>query len=206
MKRNFKIISVVGPIGAGKSTVARELAASLGVGFLADPENAVQSELLMFYGDRRQNALRAQIAFLQKRLEQLSNLSEKVTGASAIVLDYFFDNEIIFSELNLNDDEKQAYQKYYKSASNNIPGPDLVIYLKASPAQLIRRIKGRNSKMDRDIAPDYIEKVADAFENYMNYYRKAPVLKYDTEQYDFLKGGKDIPMLVSAVKENLHLQ
>jgi len=205
VKRNFKIISVVGPIGVGKSTAARELAASLAVPFLPDPERFVHKNLLEFYKDRRANALSLQTAFRRKRLEELLNLSAKARHCPAVVLDYFFDNETIFSGLNLTRDEMHIYRKVCKSCAD-VPQPDLVIYLKASPGELIRRIKLRASPMDTDITADYVEEVARAFENYMKDYKKAPVLTYDTRKCDFSKGGKDAALLAAAVRNKLRLQ
>jgi len=202
----FKIISVVGPIGAGKSTAALELALSLEVPFVPDPEHELAGELMRFYRNRRENALELQRAFLHARSRELLNLSEKVRGQPAVVLAFFMDNEQVFSRLTLTDAEKRIYEEEYEKASKEVPGPDLVIYLKASPETLAERIRKRGSRLGKEITPEYLKGVADAFEEYMKEYKKAPVLEYDTETCDFSEGGPDTAKLVKDVKEKLNLR
>ena len=201
----FKIISVIGPIGAGKSTVALELAVSLEVPFVPDPEHELAGELMRFYRNPRENALKLQTAFLHARSRDILSLPEKVKEQPAVVLDFFMDNENLFSQLNLSETEKSIHDEEYEKASKDIRDPDLVIYLKASPETLAERIKKRGSSLGKEITPEYLEQVANAFEGYMKQYSKAPVLEYDTETFDFYEGGTDIPRLVKDVKKKLNL-
>jgi deoxyadenosine/deoxycytidine kinase len=202
----FRIISVVGPIGAGKSTVALELAVSLEVPFVPDPEHELAGELMRFYRDRRANALKLQTAFLQARARDLRSLAQKVKEQSAVVLDFFLDNENIFSELNVSGPEGDLYREEYEKAREGIRDPDLVIYLKAAPRTLAERVRKRSSRLSREIPLEYLEEVAEAFERYMQHYSKAPVLTYDTEACDFSEGGADMGRLIEDVKRTLGLK
>jgi deoxyadenosine/deoxycytidine kinase len=173
---------------------------------LPDPENELTGQLVRFYKDRRKNALNLQMAFLKARSRDLSTLRDKAGEETLIILDYFLDNEKIFSALNLTEVEKRFYDEEYDKAREGIPEPDLVIYLKASPGTLAERVERRGSKLSQQLSADYLADVARAFEEYMNQYRKAPILAYDTDALDFSEGGKDIPVLVKEVKEKLSLE
>src|SRR5690242_2540914 len=138
----YRYVVVEGPIGAGKTSLARALCARTGgAALLEDPD--VNPFLAGFYQDRARYALPTQLYFLFQRATQLRTLSQPDLFAGITIADFMIDKDSLFARLTLSDDEYSLYRQVYEQLKPQAPAPDLVIYLQASPEKLIERVRRR---------------------------------------------------------------
>lgn len=182
-----KYIAVDGPIGAGKTTLVQMLAKDLSAEAIFEPaeKNPFLSE---FYKDRKQNAFKTQIFFLLNRYQQQLGL-KSIT--SPIVCDYTFAKDKIFAKVNLSKDEQGLYDKIFSLLHSEIPKPDLVIYMQASPKVLLERVKKRGLSYERPITEDYLEELTSAYNDYFFSYTECPLLVINASDIDYVKNKSD---------------
>ena len=168
-----RYIAVEGPIGAGKTSLARRLAESLSANLVLE-EIYDNPFLERFYQDGASAALPAQMFFLFMRARQLETLRQPDLFASVRVSDYLYAKDRLFAELNLNRDELQLYNQVEESLAVDAPVPDLVIYLQASVDSLLQRIARRDVMYERTIDRRYLEKLTDAYARYFHAYNDGP--------------------------------
>jgi deoxyadenosine/deoxycytidine kinase len=137
-----RYIAVEGPIRVGKSTLARVLAQRLNAQRVSESED--NPFLGAFYEGERGAGFQAQLAFLIRRFEQLRALDVGPRSQKTVVTDFIFEKDKLFACLNLNDQELETYNRYYNHFREQVPTPDLVIYLQATPDVLKKRIKKKN--------------------------------------------------------------
>jgi deoxyadenosine/deoxycytidine kinase len=157
--------------------------------------------LKSFYEGERGAAFQAQMAFLIKRYEQLRSLEVAGNPNKVIVADYIFEKDKIFASLNLDDVELEVYDRYYKLFHDQIPVPDLVIYLQASPEVLKKRLKKKNVPGELKISDDYIEAVHQAYEHFFFHYSASDLLIVNTSDIDFVERSEDLQALLRRVSE-----
>lgn len=194
----YRHIAIEGPIGVGKSSLARRLASHLGAELLL--EQPLDNPFLeRFYGDMPGYALQVQLAFLFQRVKQVRQLAQPGMFAQAIVSDYVFAKDALFARLNLSDDEYRLYAQMHAQVAPQVPEPDLVIWLQAGPATLMQRIRRRGIGMEQGIGEDYLQRLADAYVEYFHAYDAAPVFAVGTEHFNPVENDADFAVFVERL-------
>ncbi len=194
-----RYIAVEGPIRVGKSTLARIIAQELHGQLIREPdENAF---LDAFYDGQPGAAFQAQFAFLIRRFEQLHALEVGPHSNKVVVADYIFEKDKVFACLNLSDAELEVYNRYYDLFHQQLPTPDLVIYLQARPEVLKKRLRKKNQPGERAISDDYLEEVVKAYEHFFFHYTSSDLLIVDTSQIDFVERNEDLQELLGKLSQ-----
>ena len=194
-----RYLAIEGPIRVGKSTLARIIAERLHAQRVAEPED--NPFLGAFYEGEPGAAYQAQFSFLIQRFEQLRALEVGPNTRKTIVADYIFEKDKLFACLNLGDAELAVYNRYYEMFRAQLPTPDLVIYLQASPEVLKKRLKKKNAPGERAISDDYIEEVAKAYEHFFFHYSTSDLLVVNTSDIDFVDRHEDLQELLRRLTE-----
>jgi deoxyadenosine/deoxycytidine kinase len=190
---------VEGPIGAGKTSLARRLAARLGADLvLEQPEE--NPFLAKFYDDMPRYALPTQLFFLFQRVRLLEPLVQPDMFRRAVVADFLLDKDPLFARITLAADELALYEKIYEALRLRAPAPDLVIYLQAQPAVLVERVRRRRVRYERDIGADYLARLAEGYARFFYHYDAAPVLIVNSENLNFVERDADFELLVSRLR------
>ena len=190
---------VEGPIGAGKTSLARRLGARLGADLvLEQPEE--NPFLARFYEDMPRYALPAQLFFLFQRVRMLEPLAQTDMFARPVVADFLLDKDPLFARLTLSADELALYEKIYGALKLRAPVPDLVIYLQAQPAVLIERVQRRAARYESEISEDYLARLAEGYARFFYHYDAAPLLIVNSENLNFVDRDPDFELLVSRVR------
>lgn len=188
-------IAVEGPIGVGKTTLARRLAALFGYPLLV--EDAHENPFLeRFYRNRREAALATQLFFLFQRAQKLGDLRQEDIFARNRVADFLIEKDPLFARVNLDSDEYQLYQRVYQQLRIDAPRPELVIYLQASTEVLQARIEQRGISAERGIERDYLERLNEVYSEFFLYYDDAPLLIVNASEIDLANDERDFQHLV----------
>ena len=192
-------IVVEGPIGVGKTTLARRLSEKLRADLLLEaPEQ--NPFLEKFYRDSRRYALQTQLFFLFQRIEQLRDLAQADLFARPVVSDFLLEKDPLFAQLTLNDDELGLYQKIYSSLSPQAATPDLVIFLMASPDTLIERVARRGIASEAAISEDYLRALCSSYTHFIHHYNSAPQLVINTEHLNPIDSEDDFTLLLQRIE------
>ncbi len=196
-----KFIAIEGPLRVGKSTLARILAETLHAKRVVEPED--NPFLDRFYQERNGMALATQMWFLVERFEQMRETARELAGSEPwpVVADYLFEKDKLFAYINLSDAELELYNRYYQIFRAEVPAPDLVIYLKASPEVLKLRLKRKGLTQEKEISDAYIEQVAKAYEHFFFHYTASDLLVVDTSEIDFVNRPQDLALLLKRLSE-----
>ena len=188
-------IAVEGPIGVGKTTLAKRLAELFDYQLLL--EDAHENPFLnKFYENRRQNALATQLFFLFQRVQKMDDLKQQDMFKPLRIADFLIDKDPIFAQVNLDPDEFELYQKVYSQMTVDAPTPDLVIYLQASVDRLLERIDRRGIASERTISRQYLEELNEVYSEFFLYYDAAPLLIVNANQLDLVNRQEDFAQLV----------
>jgi len=194
-----RYIAIEGPIRVGKSTLANVIADRLHAQRISEPEN--NPFLGPFYDGERGAAFQTQLAFLIQRFQQLTSLDVGPNSKKIIVADYIFEKDKLFACLNLSDTELDIYNRYYNHFRDQVPTPDLVIYLQASPDVLKKRLRKKGAQSESAISEDYIEEVIKAYEHFFFHYTASDLLIVNTSEIDFVDRNEDLQELLRKVSE-----
>ena len=194
----YRYIVVEGPIGAGKTSLARRLASSLGKALLLEDPNA-NPFLARFYEDQRRHALATQLFFLFQRVQQVGGLKQVDLFDGGTVADFILDKDPLFARLTLSDDELQLYQKIYAHLMPQAPTPDLVIYLEASADKLVERVQRRGMVYERNISEQYLVRLAEAYRTYFYQFSAAPLLIVNSDHLNFVDVADDFDLLLRRI-------
>jgi deoxyguanosine kinase len=194
-----RYIAVEGPIRVGKSTLAGIIAGQMQAQRISEPED--NKFLASFYEGESGAAFQTQMGFLIARYEQLRELETGVNRARAIVADYIFEKDKLFANLNLADAELEIYNRYYNLFRDQLPTPDLVIYLQASPEVLKKRLRKKNVASEHQISDDYIDQVHKAYEHFFFHYSASDLLVVNTNDIDFVGNHQDLQELLRRLSE-----
>ncbi len=193
-----KYIVVEGPIGVGKTSLAKILAAEFQARSLF--ERVEDNPFLpKFYEDRETYAFQNQLFFLLSRYQQQRELSQQELFNQNTVADYLFAKDKIFASLTLSSEELNLYQQIYLLLDMRVPKPDLVVYLQARPEVLYKRIKKRDKSYEKYITPEYLEEVAQAYNRFFFHYDEGPLLVVNTSEIDFVSSGNDLADLIKEI-------
>jgi deoxyadenosine/deoxycytidine kinase len=194
----YRYIAIDGPIGAGKTSLAKRLAERVGGGTLLEqPEG--NPFLPRFYADRVRFALPTQLFFLFQRVDQLRAGAQPDLFARLTVADFLLEKDPLFAALTLSGDELALYHRIYAALRPQVPRPDLVIYLHAAPATLLERVRRRAVAYEAPIGEDYLAALADAYQRFFYHYAEAPLLVVNSEHLDFVANEGDLELLVRRV-------
>jgi deoxyadenosine/deoxycytidine kinase len=193
-----RYIVVEGPIGAGKTSLARQLAEHVDADMLLEqPED--NPFLPRFYDDMPRFALPTQLTFLFQRADQLRQLAQLDFFKRPTVADFLLDKDPLFARLNLSDDEYALYDKVYRHLKPQTATPDLVIYLQAPVDTLLSRVKARGVSFEQSIPDEYLARLADAYARFFYQYDEAPLLIINSERLNFVDDPSHFKMLLARV-------
>ncbi len=193
-------VVVEGPIGVGKTTLARRLARSFGSDMLL--EAAEENPFLeKFYENQRSAALPTQLYFLMQRTRQLKMLKQNDMFNPVRVADFLVQKDRLFAELTLDSDELDLYEQVYSNLTLDIQRPDLVVYLQAPVEVLLERIKRRGVKHEKWIEAAYLERLCDAYVRFFYQYSEAPLLIVNATDIDFAHNDDEYEMLLQQILE-----
>ncbi len=198
----YPFVAIEGAIGVGKTTLARLLEPALNGAVVLEvfEENPFLSD---FYADRARYAFQTQIFFLLSRYRQQIGAIPETLQRSPIISDYTFAKDRLFAHLNLKGDELEMYERVHAALGEKIPQPDLLVYLRADLDVLMGRIAARDRPYERNMDPNYIEQLRQAYEEFATVYDQAPVLPIDTNNLDIVQNPDDREHIVSRIKSSL---
>jgi len=194
-----RYIAVEGPIRVGKSTLTQILAERMNAQRITEPED--NPFLQAFYEGEPGAAFQAQLAFLIRRFERLRALDLAARSQKIVITDFIFEKDKLFACLNLNDAELDTYNRYFNFFREQLPTPDLVIYLQATPEVLKKRLRKKNAAAESGVSDDYIEEVSKAYEHFFFHYTQSDLLIVNTSEIDFVDRNQDLQELLKKVSE-----
>jgi deoxyadenosine/deoxycytidine kinase len=197
----YRYIVVEGPIGSGKSSLARLLAERYGADLLLEDPGA-NPFLPQFYRDMKRYALATQMFFLFQRVNQLSAIKQPDLFDRKTIADYMLAKDTLFAKMTLDDNEFALYSQLYNHLRPQAPTPDLVIYLQASVESLMTRIARRGRPMERNIAEDYLMRLSENYTRYFYDYTESPLLIVNSDRFNFVDDAEHFGMLMQRI-ENL---
>lgn len=194
-------LAIEGVIGVGKSTLARLIAERVN-GRLVLEEVEENPFLGSFYKDRRRYAFSCQIFFLLSRYRQQRALRQSDLFETRIVCDYLFRKDRIFATLNLDEDEMVLYDQILPLLERELPRPDRVVYLQAGLETLMRRIERRGRSFEKNLDPEYLRELGEAYNQFFFHYDEAPLLVVNTDAIDFVENPEHLDDLVTRIREH----
>jgi len=191
-------IAIEGPIGVGKTTLAKKLAQSFQAELLL--EDAASNPFLeRFYQDPKSGALPTQLYFLFQRSRQLKNWLQNDLFIDTRIADYLMDKDKLFASVTLDQDEFALYEQVYDNLTIDAPTPDLVIYLQAPVEVLIKRIRKRGIAMEYAISDEYLRKLSSAYTDFFHYYDQSPLLIVNASEIDLINDEKAYQLLLDRI-------
>lgn len=194
-----RYIAIEGPIGVGKTALARRLADSLSADLVLE-ETEENPFLERFYRDGRSAALPAQMFFLFARARQIEELRQSDLFTTVQISDYLFTRDRLFAELNLDAEELKLYDQIIENLAVEPPVPDLVIYLQASVDAIMSRLARRDSPYDRFIDRHYVEQLTDAYARFFHAYDDGPLLIVNASDIDPVNNDADFQQLFEQIE------
>lgn len=194
-----RYIVVEGPIGVGKTSLARRLARSFGSELIL--EQADENPFLeRFYRNPKSAALQTQLFFLFQRTRQLEDMRQHDLFDTVRVADYLIDKDRLFARLTLDEQEFSLYDQIYARLATDMPIPDLVVYLQAPSDVLLQRIARRGIRYEQQIERDYLEKLQEAYARFFLAYEASPLLIVNAAEADFVNNDEDYNQLFEQIK------
>jgi len=197
-QRQPDYIVVEGPIGVGKTSLAKRLAATFKTDLMLELP-AENPFLERFYEDPKTTALPTQLHFLFQRARQLEIFRQADLFRPIQIADFLIDKDRLFAEVTLSKDEFDLYQQVYNRTALDAPIPDLVIYLQAPLQVLLDRISDRGIYYERHITEEYLTKITNAYIDFFYYYNKSPLLIVNTADFDLVNNADNYAMLLEQV-------
>lgn len=198
MPDKYRYVVVEGPIGVGKTSLARRLSERFKAGLMLEDADA-NPFLPRFYQDAERYALQTQLFFLFQRASQVRDLKQMELFGHTTVADFLLDKDTLFARLNLNEEEYSLYQQIYAHLQPQTPTPDLVIYLQAPVESLIERVRRRGVAYESPITEDYLARLAESYSRYFYQYDASPLLIVNSEYLNFADQPQDFELLLERI-------
>ena len=209
MRNTGVFIAIEGPIGAGKTTLASLINDYLGYTLLREivEENPFLSK---FYTDIKEYALQTEAFFLFNRVKQLEDIEKNILSKSkGVVSDYHIVKNLIFAGLTLDNNQFHRYKQVYNIFVNDLPQPDIIIYLNSNTDTLMKRIATRDRSFERQMDRNYIDNLRNEYKYYFNplsikhnFTGKEPIIiEIDNSNLDFLNNMEDREFIINKVEE-----
>jgi len=195
-------VAIEGPIGVGKTTLARLIHEALQADLLLEvfEENPFLSD---FYADRAAYAFQTQIFFVLSRYRQQHQVIARVLKQTSLVSDYTFAKDQLFARLNLSADELAVYDNLHAVLAQRIPLPDLVVHLRADLDVLMERIAIRDRSYERSMDRRYMQDLVDAYDRFFNAFTQTPVLIVDTNHLNIVRSQQDLDHVIERIRSAL---
>ena len=195
-----RYIVIEGPIGAGKTSLARNMATRLNGSLMLEQPEA-NPFLEKFYWDMPHHNLSTQLFFLMQRMQQLRLMEQEDGFSRSVVSDFLFEKDRLFADVTLNEPEHELYQRIREHMPVSAPKPDLVIYLQAAPEILIKRIKQRGNTPEQRISEDYLWRLTERYMQFFHEYDEAPIMIVNSEHIDLAHNLADLDMLLMRIDQ-----
>jgi deoxyguanosine kinase len=193
-----RYVAVEGPIGVGKTTLAKKLAESFRYPTLLEP--ASENPFLdRFYREGGRHALPTQLFFLLHRAQQLAELGDGGLFSPLVVADFLMEKDRLFAEITLDAAELELYDRIRQNLDLTPPRPDLVIYLQAPEAVLVERIRTRGIASEQHIATEYLGALIEAYARFFHFYDEAPLLIVNATEVDLASNEAHYRELVERI-------
>jgi deoxyadenosine/deoxycytidine kinase len=193
-------IVVEGPIGVGKTTLAKLLAESFDTELLL--EGADENPFLNgFYDNQKNVAFQTQLFFLFQRAQQMQDLRQADMFRPVHVADFIMEKDRLFAELTLDAEEFKLYQQIYQHLTIDAPIPDLVVYLQASVDTLKKRIFHRGRSYEKNITTEYLNQLNESYARFFHNYTKSPLLIVNAEELDLVNNENDYTLLLEQIRK-----
>ncbi len=196
----LRYVVVEGPIGVGKTSLARLLGERLGAELLLEAP-ADNPFLARFYAEPSRYALPTQLNFLFQRADQVKHLAQLSLFQRVVVADFMLDKDPLFAELTLAEDELALYRRLYAHLQPQSPRPDLVLTLQASSDTLLARVRQRGIRYEQAVGADYLVRLSDAYVRLFHRYDAAPVLFVNTDGLNFVDNPDHLDLLVQRIAQ-----
>jgi len=200
MTKQFRYIVIEGPIGVGKTSLARKLAVDLGGELLLEQAEA-NPFLASFYRNPRQYALSTQLHFLLQRAQQVQDFRQADLFQGSHIADFMVDKDRLFAQLTLNGDELALYQQIYAHLTLDAPRPDLVIYLQAPVSTLRERIAARGIGYEQQIRDDYLARLSESYTRFFHDYDDSALLTVNTRSVDLINNAADYQGILDKIND-----
>jgi deoxyguanosine kinase len=200
MTERFRYLVIEGPIGVGKTSLAKKLALDLGSELLL--EQAEDNPFLAsFYQNPRQYALSTQLHFLLQRAQQVQDFRQADLFHGSHIADFMVDKDPLFAELTLDSDELALYRQIYAHLTLDAPRPDLVIYLQAPLGTLRDRIAHRGIRYEQQIRDEYLRRLSESYTRFFHDYDESALLTVNTESVDLINNAEDYQSLLEKIND-----
>ncbi len=198
--RNLYYVAIEGPIGVGKTSLAKLLSERLGARLILEGFDA-NPFLSEFYDEPERYAFQTQLFFLLQRYQQQQELRQVDMFHNLLIVDYMFVKDRLFASLNLDEKEMTLYDTVAKLLEKNVINPDLVIYLQADTDILIRNISHRGRDMEKNISEEYIDALNQLYTEYFFRYQDTPLVIINTNNIDFVNNDKDLDEVINYIRQ-----
>lgn len=200
MSEEPRYIAVEGPIGVGKTSLARRLAESLEYQLVL--ERAEENPFLeRFYRDPAGAALPTQLSFLFQRARQVQEMRQEDLFAGGRVADFLLQKDRIFAQLTLPDDEYRLYEQVYQTLALDAPRADLVVYLQAPVEVLLERVRRRGIAFEQGMRAGYLKRLSEAYMDFFHRYDAGPLLIVNAGAIDPVRNERDYEELLTRVRD-----
>ncbi|RYG72727.1 deoxynucleoside kinase [Lentibacillus lipolyticus] len=203
-------IAIEGPIGIGKTSLAKKLSAHFGFHLLKEivEENPFLGK---FYDNIEEWSFQTEMFFLCNRFKQLEDIEQKYLNRNkAVIADYHISKNMIFARRTLPANKLDKYEQIYHILTKDMPVPNMMIYLHASLDTVLERIRKRGRDIEQNIKSSYLAQLADDYEAYMNEFEmlhpKIPVIRIDGDKMDFVNHQNDLDAIIRQVEQQMRNQ